>query len=80
LHTQARAILAKGEQKLLQPQDLGSNSDVDRQVRSQIGILKQLLLEAPDDLIAIQSEVEGMRKALDQEDGKDTNSSDQPPN
>jgi len=80
LHTQARAILSKGEHKLLQPQDLGSNSDVDRQVRSQIGILKQLLLEAPDDLVAIQSEVEGMRKALDQEDSKDTLSSDQPPN
>jgi len=80
LHTQARAILAKGEQKLLQPQDLGSNSEFDRQVRSQIGILRRLLLEAPDDLSAIKSEVEGMRKALDQEDSKDTKSSDQPPN
>jgi len=80
MHTQARAILSKGEQKLLQPQDPGSNSDVDREVRSHIGILQRLLLEVPDDLSAIKSEVEEMRKALDQEDSKDTKSSDQPRN
>lgn len=79
VHTQARAILSKGEQKLLQPQDPDSNSDVDGQVRSQIGILKQLLLEAPDDLFAIKGAIDKMRKALDQEDSKDTESSNQPP-
>jgi len=77
LHTQARAILSQGEQKLLQPQDLGSNSDVDRQVRSQIGMLKQLLLETPDNLSAIENAIDEMRKALNQEDSKDTESSNQ---
>lgn len=83
MHTQARAILSDGEQKLLQRQELGSNSDVDRQLHSQIGVLKRLLLETPDDLLAIKSAIDEMRKALDQEDSKDskdTKSLNQPPN
>lgn len=64
MHQQARAVMRESEQKLLQSQGLGSTGDVDRRLRSQIGELKILLLDVPDDLQAIQNKIDEMRQAL----------------
>ena len=72
MHQRARAVLEESERMLVQSQSLGSTGDVDRHLRSEIGVLNGLLLETPDDLQAIQKKSDEMRQALEHNLQNDT--------